>query len=698
MSNNELDEANTREQPATEPRRNTMLCTFLLGASTGILLSVANFISGNHTVAWIELGLGIFAILIAANLRRIKSFRRTAEYLLLAGIALLTSILFTGGAKQAGLYWFAFFPAVAFFWLGLRRGACWTLALLGTCGLVTFLSFGDWIKLAFEPTQILMALFSTTIIATIVFFYERRRTLDSAMLQNTITDLDKARREAESLTQAKGEFLANMSHEIRTPLNGVVGMANILLQSELKEEQREPARVIHDSANVLLSLINNVLDFTQMEAGQLKLENSAFNMRTLLEEVTRVVATPAYQKDVEIILDYDESLGTLFMGDKKHLRQIMINLAGNAVKFTKKGHVLLRAKSSSTGNNRIYLEVKDTGIGIPEGQQDKIFDKFSQADTSAEYSFEGSGLGLAISNRLIQMMGSKISITSTPDQGSTFSFELELEALPDQNVEPAQRLAGSRALIVESYKPLAEMLQKQINALGATTEISNGEDLRQKLTQSERFDIILLDHKLHKDNLRPAAVIQELNITPPPRIYLLKAPTAVMPSEHLKAAGIWSTIPKPVIQRDLTDRLLNLHAVEKESAKPRPATKQGLRVLLVEDNLVNQKVARHFLERLNCEVDLAVNGREAVDATLSTTYDLIFMDCQMPEMDGYEATRAIRSNEKERNAPRHLPIIALTAHALDSDREKCLEVGMDDYLSKPINQKKLKKIISGYSE
>lgn len=686
-------------QSENDSRRRMVFYSALFGAFTALFFAAINFtLQNNLLLAWIELAIGGVTLVCTVNIRKFRSVDQIAELVLSLAAILLITLLFTGGIRNTGLYWLPFFPAIACFWIGLRKAVWWIVSLLGLTLLLALFSIPGWIKLVFPASEILMATIITSVISFIISLYERRRATDSAKLHAAIVNLDESRRKAERLARAKDEFLANMSHEIRTPLNGVIGMANVLLQSDLNEGQRESTDIIRDSASVLLSLINNVLDFSRMEAGRLQLANTPFNMQTLFEEVARVISTPAYQKGVEILLDYDETMATHFLGDKKHLRQILINLAGNAVKFTPSGHVMLRAKclTYSDQKDRVYFEVSDTGIGIPKDQQDKIFGKFSQADTSAQRSFEGSGLGLAISDRLVQMMGDQIKITSQTNQGSAFSFELKLEALPSKTRVPAQRLSSRRVLVVCPHKPLADLLDHQLNTLGAGVEVNTGHNTLEHIMQTKPFDIILLDQCL-PDSLKLAADIQQLDRKTKPLIYLLKNPTQVISAEALEETGIWATISKPIIPSELAERLLSHYSTQPARPQPKPTKKDHLKVLLVEDNLVNQKVASHFLKNFGCEVDLASNGREAVNADFSTRYDLIFMDCQMPEMDGYEATRAIRTTEKQADEPRHVPIIALTAHALESDRQKCLTVGMDDYLSKPIDQKKLKQILSIYS-
>jgi CheY-like chemotaxis protein len=551
----------------------------------------------------------------------------------------------------------------------------------------------------------MVSLLSCAVVGVIAFLYEHHHVEDSAALKATIREVEKARRHAENIAQSKADFLASMSHELRTPLNGVIGMSSILLETPLEASQRESATAIHDSASVLLSLINNTLDLSRLDAGRLQLENGPFNLRALCKEVARLIAPPANQKGIEILLDYDENLPVDFVSDKNHLRQILINLAGNAVKFTPSGHVMLSVKSleRTESGERVYFEVSDTGIGIPENKQQSIFTKFRRAETPNQSSFEGHGLGLAISSQLIEMMNSKINIQSTTGKGSAFSFELILPLDPATKSAPAKKLTGRRILLIESYQPLAAILQQMLSRAEATVEICDGSEITETLKAAQSCDTILIDHDLPRDPLKFAALIHASAQTKPD-IYLLKNSTAIIPQAQFDEAGISAVLTKPILSNELIERL-HARAPEKPVAPPQaeprpsaPADPQNRPVLLVEDNLVNQKVARHFLERCGYAVDLAVNGEEGLRAAFEKEYAFIFMDCQMPVMDGYDATRAIRAKEAELGGNRHVPIIALTAHALDSDREKCLAAGMDDYLTKPIDVNKLQKILSAYGK
>jgi signal transduction histidine kinase/CheY-like chemotaxis protein len=694
-----------RRIEAKTMNRDVIARTFLLGSGITLAISILNYINGNWIQSVIELIVSSSVAVTAFNLPRFKQLNRATELVLSLTVIMLTALLFTGGFKHTGLYWYCFFPAVTFFWLGIRRGTYWTLGFIFINLLALSLSQLEIIQLAFPPTEIIVSLISYCVIGIIAFLYERHHVEDSAILKATIREVEKARRHAEDVAQSKADFLASMSHELRTPLNGVIGMSSILLETPLEESQRESATAIHDSASVLLSLINNTLDLSRLDAGRLQIETGPFDLRSLCKEVARLIAPPANQKGIEVLLDYDESLPAQFVGDKNHLRQVLINLAGNAVKFTPSGHVMLSLKSLERTDNteRILMAVSDTGIGIPKNKQQSIFTKFRRAETPGQSSFEGHGLGLAISSQLIEMMNSKIKIQSAPGKGSTFSFELALEIGSATEPTPAKKLSGRRILLIESYQPLADLLRQMLSRAGATVEICDGSAITETLKIAQSCDDILIDHDLPRDPLKFAALIHA-STQAKPEIYLIKNSSSIIPQAQLNNAGISAVLTKPILSTELIERLQSVRAPEKSvtppQAQPQPEAQIGTQnrlVLLVEDNLVNQKVARHFLERCGYAVDLAVNGEEGFRAAFEKEYGFIFMDCQMPIMDGYNATRAIRAKEAELGGTRHVPIIALTAHAMDSDREKCIAAGMDDYLTKPIDANKLQKILSAYS-
>ena len=499
--------------------------------------------------------------------------------------------------------------------------------------------------------------------------------------------LETARLAAEAANRAKSAFLANMSHEIRTPMNGVVGMAELLCDTGLTEEQRLFAETIRSSGEALLVIINDILDYSKIEAERLTLHPEPFDLERVIHEVTMLLQPRARAKGLDLMIDFDMFLPTRYVGDAGRLRQVLTNLMGNAVKFTATGHVLVRVVGveAEPGNQQLHVTVEDTGIGIAPEYLDHIFGEFNQVESEANRKFEGTGLGLAISRRLIERMGGAVWVDSEPGRGSCFGFRLALPVAED-DATPRLPITLKRALVVDDQFINRTILERQLVSCGvAVTLCRSGAEALAALARGEAYDVLLTDHEMPEMDGLALAARARAGGSGMPIVLLSSNPAAARESDG--AGDLAAILQKPILRADLYARLQALSApVVLPAAAAAPAAEPEarlMRVLAAEDNRTNQLVFRKMVKDMAIDLTFAGNGREAVELYQSLSPDLIFMDISMPEMDGREAASAIRSLEGGRS---HVPIIALTAHAMDGDDTSILAAGIDRYMTKPLRK------------